>query len=123
MRASPGSKRSITSPSATRSQRRPSFGGIFNVIGSSSATLKGSRYVWSTSRRGGALGVDVHGVERLARGHEQAVPLWAAETEVAAHFRQTNPADEPSVRRPDGDAAIADRASGIARAPQIAVQI
>src|SRR5690349_15374829 len=32
MRPSPGSKRSITSPSATRSQRRPSLDGIFTDI-------------------------------------------------------------------------------------------
>src|SRR5207302_10669086 len=34
MRPSPGSNRSITSPSATRSQRRPGFGGMSSGISS-----------------------------------------------------------------------------------------
>src|SRR6202165_157305 len=65
----------------------------------------------------------IHGVERLARGHEQAVALGAAETDVAAHFGQANPADQLAVRRPYRHAAIADVAAGIARGPDIAVDV
>src|ERR1700689_47341 len=44
--------------------------------------------VTSTNMR--ALGFDVDRIERLARGHEQAVSLFAAETEIGTAFRQTN---------------------------------
>src|SRR5438105_15947084 len=70
-----------------------------------------------------ALRGGIHGVERLARGHEQAVALGAAEADVAAHLGQADPADELAVRRPYRHAAIAHLAPGIARDPDIAVDI
>src|SRR6266568_6116725 len=77
-----------------------------------------NRSAWSCALRGG-----IHGVERLARRHEQAVALGAAEADVAAHLGQADPADELAVRRPNRHAAIADVAAGIARGPDVAVDI
>src|SRR6266700_556929 len=73
--------------------------------------------------RSGALRVDVDGVERLAGGHEQAVPLRPTEADVAADLRQPYTADQLAFRRPDGHAAISDIAPGIAGDPDIAVDI
>src|SRR5438132_14087478 len=70
-----------------------------------------------------ALRGGIHGIERLARGHEQAIALGAAETDVAAHLGQADPADQLAVRRPHRHTAIADVAAGIARGPDIAVDI
>ena len=44
-----------------------------------------------------ALGFDIDHVERLARGHEQAVSLLAAEAEIGAALRQTNLTDPLAV--------------------------
>src|SRR6266446_10279429 len=71
----------------------------------------------------GALGGGVDGVERLARGHEQAVALGAAEADVAAHLGQADAADQLAGRRPYRHAAIAHGAAGIAGGPDIAVDI
>src|SRR5207253_1459350 len=70
-----------------------------------------------------ALRGGIHGVERLARGHEQAVALGAAEADVAAHLGQADATDELAGRGPHRDAAIADVATGIARGPDIAVDV
>src|SRR6202790_5220423 len=70
-----------------------------------------------------ALRGGIHGVERLARGHEQAVALGAAEADVAAHLGQADAAEELAVRRPYRHAAIAHGTAGIARAPDIAVDV
>jgi hypothetical protein len=43
---------------------------------------------------------EIDRVERLARGHEQPVALWAAEADVAADLRQTDAADQLALRRP-----------------------
>src|ERR1700681_2988092 len=67
------------------------------------------------SARSCALRGGIHGVERLARGHEQAVALGAAEADVAAHLGQADPADQLAGRRPHRYAAIADVTAGIAR--------
>src|SRR5438552_5028367 len=75
------------------------------------------------STRPGALRRGIHGVERLARGHEQAVTLGAAEADVAAHLGQADPADQLAGRVPHRHAAIADMAPGIARGPDVAVDI
>jgi hypothetical protein len=69
------------------------------------------------------LGGGIHGVERLARDHEQAVALGAAKADVAAHLRQADPADQLAFRRPYRHATIADVAAGIARDPEIAIDI
>src|ERR1700676_2991595 len=76
------------------------------------------RLAGSCALRGG-----IHGVERLARGHDQAVALGAAEADVAAHFGQADPADELAIRRPYRHTAIAHVAAGITRGPEIAVDI
>src|SRR3982751_718854 len=77
----------------------------------------------NASARSGALRCRVHGVERLARGHEQAVALRATESDVAADLGQADTAEQLAFRRPHGDAAIADGAAGIARAPDIALDV
>src|SRR6202163_5160044 len=75
------------------------------------------------SARPCALRGGIHGVERLARGHEQAVALGAAKADVAAHLGQADPADELAIRRPYRHTAIAHVAAGITRGPEIAVDI
>src|ERR1700676_4244783 len=75
------------------------------------------------SARSCALRGGIHGVEGLARGHEQAVALGAAEADVAAHLGQADPADELAIRRPYRHTAIAHMAAGTARGPDIAVDI
>src|SRR5215510_1060691 len=70
-----------------------------------------------------ALRCRVHGIERLACGHEQTVALGAAEADVAADFRQTDAADQFAVRRPDRNTAIADGAAGVAGCPEVAVDV
>src|SRR5262249_47529269 len=73
--------------------------------------------------RRGTLRGRVDGVKGLARGHEQPIALRPTEADVAANLRNSNAADELAFGVPDGDAAVADRASGIARAPQVAVDV
>src|SRR6202022_1344288 len=51
------------------------------------------------------------------------VALGAAEADVAAHFGQPDPAEEFALRRPYRHAAIADVAAGIARGPDVAVDV
>src|SRR2546425_10076395 len=55
------------------------------------------------------LRVDVERIQRLARGHEEAVTLRALEKEVAADPTEPDDGDEPRVRRPDGPAAVGAR--------------
>src|SRR5580704_12088771 len=70
-----------------------------------------------------ALGRGIYRVDRLARRHEQAVALGAAEADVAAHLGQPNAPEKLAVRRPYGHAIIADVPAGIAGGPEIAVDI
>src|SRR5258708_2852009 len=65
---------------------------------------------------------DRDGIERLARGHEQAVALLAAEGEIGAGLGQEDLADPLAIRREDLHAVIAG--SHPARAdPDIAVDV
>jgi hypothetical protein len=73
-----------------------------------------SRRVRKYSTRRGSLRGDVDRVERLARRHEQAVALGAAEAKIGADLGQPNTADELARRRPYRHAAIAHSATGIA---------
>src|SRR3954451_15154868 len=75
------------------------------------------------SARSGALRGRVHGIERLARRHEQAIALRAAEADVTAHFGQPDAAEQLALRRPRRHAAVADGAAGIAGGPDIAVDV
>src|SRR5829696_10043456 len=75
----------------------------------------------SRSARSCALRSRIHGVDRLTRGHEQAVALGAAEGDVAAHLGQADAAEQLAFRRPYRHAAIADVAAGIACGPDIPV--
>src|SRR5207249_2228087 len=50
---------------------------------------------------------DVHGIERLAGGHEQAVALFATEAKVGANFWQHDHSDTLAVRRENMNAIIA----------------
>src|SRR5881394_2240932 len=70
-----------------------------------------------------ALRRGIDGIERLARGHEQAVTLGAAEADVATHLRQTDAAEQLALRRPHRHAAITHRTPGVARTPDVAVDI
>src|SRR2546430_16324991 len=54
-----------------------------------------------------ALRCRVDGVERLARGHEQAVGLGGAQTDGAADFPPTGAAAQISVPRPDPGTPVA----------------
>src|SRR5258708_31976589 len=71
---------------------------------------------WARALRGG-----IHRVERLARGHEQAVALGAAEADVAAHLGQADAADQLGGPRPHPHAVIADVAAGTSRGPDISL--
>src|SRR5262249_32171387 len=75
----------------------------------------------SAGRR--SLRVHVYGVERLARGHEQAIALGTAEADVAADLGQADAPDQFALRRPYRDAAVADRATGVARRPYVAEDV
>src|SRR5271170_7317154 len=75
------------------------------------------------SARSCALRAGIHSVERLARGHEQAVALGAAEADVGTHLGQADAADQRAFRRPYRHAVIADVAAGVARGPDIAVDV
>src|SRR5262245_6485750 len=67
------------------------------------------------------LGLDIKGVDRLARGHEQAVALLATETHVGAALGQQDAADHRAVGRVDGDPVLS-RAAGPG-APDVAVRV
>src|SRR5258708_1730074 len=81
------------------------------------------RRIEGSSTRSCALRCRIHGVERLARGHEQAVTLGASEADVATHLRQADAADQLAFRRPHRHAAVTDRTPGIARTPDVAANI
>src|SRR5947208_15272769 len=66
-----------------------------------------------------AFGVDVDGVERLARRHEQPVPLDPTEAQIGAALRQRDAADHLAVRGKH-DAAV-EAPPAAPPAPQIAV--
>src|SRR5580692_9863144 len=69
-----------------------------------------------------ALGIHIECVDRLARRHEQAVALQAAEADIGAALGQSDAADRLAIRRKDHDAVE----FGIAHAPtapQIAVDV
>src|SRR5262245_5820899 len=53
------------------------------------------------------LCLDVHRVQRLAAGHEQAIAFRAAEADVAANLRQQDQADAGAVRGEDMNPVIA----------------
>src|SRR4029434_4435587 len=82
---------------------------------------------WRVHRVGGAsaaqdpLGLDIEGIHRLARRHEQPVALRAAETHVGAALRQQDAADHRAVGGVDGDPVL-----GLAAgpgAPEVAVRV
>src|SRR5262245_55143364 len=99
-------------------EARPPAGDAGAQAGASFASSNSERLA-----RPRALRSRVHGVERLACGHEQAVAFGAAEADVAADFRQTDAADQLAVRRPDRDTAVADGATGVAGCPEVAVDV
>src|SRR5579872_4418699 len=75
----------------------------------------------SSSAADRAFGVDVDGVERLARRHEQPVSLDPAEAQIGAAFGQGDAADHLAVRG-DYDHSVQPLA-GAPAAPQIAMDI
>src|SRR5205085_9820562 len=68
-----------------------------------------------------AFGVDVHGVERLARRHEEAVALDPAEAQIGAALRQQDASDHRAIRREDRDAVMPGASAPAA--PKIALHI
>src|SRR5713226_7341717 len=78
--------------------------------------------LWGLTGRG-ALRRGVGRVERLARGHEQAIALGTTEAHVAADLGQPDAPDELALRRPHRHPAVAHAAAGVAGAPQIAIHI
>src|SRR5262249_36843317 len=71
---------------------------------------------WPTSGDSRSLRFEIDRVERLARGHEQAVPLRAAEADVRAVLRQPDHADRLAGRRDDQHAGARAR-------PDVAVDV
>ena len=69
-----------------------------------------------------AFGLDIHGVQTHAAGHEEAVFLLSAKAEVGTHFGQVNFANEVAVGRENFDAVIFGIAPARA-APQVAVHV
>src|ERR1700732_188839 len=74
------------------------------------------------SRHLRTLGLTVNGVERLARRHEQAIPLGAAEAEVCARFWKMNLADQRAVRR-ENVHSVVSFSSPASSGPDVAVHI
>src|SRR5205085_5601760 len=62
-------------------------------------------------------------VERLASRHEQPIALGSAEADVAADLREPDAPDQLAGGIPDRHPAIADGATGVARAPEVALDI
>src|SRR5688572_29160558 len=75
------------------------------------------------SARASSLCGGVVRVQRRARGHEQAVALRPAKRDVAYDFGDANAAPQSAVRAPDRDTAVPDIAAGVARRPDIAIDI
>ena len=69
-----------------------------------------------------ALRLDVHGVERLAGGHEQAVAFLTAETDVGADFRQQDHPDALAFGRKNVHAVVAV-ARPARRGPEVAIDV
>src|SRR5262245_9181400 len=70
-----------------------------------------------------SLRSNVERVDRLTRGHEETISFWAAEGDVAAHFRNADSPKQLAGGIPDGRAAVSERASRIARSPHIALDV
>jgi hypothetical protein len=69
------------------------------------------------------LGPDINRIERLAGSHEQPIALGAAKAQVGSGLRQPDPADQLALWGPYGHPAIAEVAAGVARYPEIAIDI
>src|SRR5262245_8831508 len=107
----------MTSPSSSESvaERSPS--------GSDPRTpLNLVAHDWGGSPAGDALGIDVERIDRVARGHEQAVAVAAAEADVGAALRERDEADRLAVGVEHLD-AVKTGAPHAPAAPQIAVDI
>src|SRR4029077_801201 len=71
----------------------------------------------SQSAGSGALRRDLEHIERLARGPEEGIALWAAKTQIGAHFRKPNAADQLACGVEHEYPGVAERRTGAA--PQI----
>src|SRR5262249_56255899 len=67
------------------------------------------------------LGLDIEGIDRLARGHEQAVALQATETHVGTALGQQDAADHRAVGRVDGNPVL--RLAARPGAPEVAIRV
>src|SRR5437588_12233600 len=100
---SPSSSHSSTEPGARPSFRRTTAGieicpcaVSFECASAMLAYYHGNA---TDLRDVGAGRLHVHGVQRLAGGHEEPVALRAAEADVRARLRQANHPDAIAVRR------------------------
>src|SRR5215469_8013239 len=69
------------------------------------------------------LGGRIHSVERLTRRHEQSIALRPAEADIATDLWETDSADKLAFRVPHSHATISDVAPGVARAPDVALDV
>src|SRR5262245_20107462 len=92
-------------------------------VAEDAAGLTNARSVGRRLTGRGPLGGGVHGVERLAPRHEQAIPLGSAEADVADDLGDPDAPDELPLGCPDGHAAVPHGPPGVARAPQVAVDV
>src|ERR1700730_14779183 len=72
---------------------------------------------------GSPLRVDVERVERLAGGHEQPVAFRTTKAHIGGDLRQMDAADQLGLRVPHRHSIVPDGTAGVARAPQIAVDV
>src|SRR5450830_592126 len=76
----------------------------------------------------GAACLDIHGIQRMAAGHEQAIFLGAAEDQIRTTFRQVDMGDGLALRVEDAHAVEvgwinAERAIAAPATPQVAIGI
>src|SRR5215468_8387056 len=88
-------------------------------VGLSDSVSRSARRRATRSPRRRPLGSGIDRVKRLACDHEQPVAFGATEGDVATYLGQPNPTEQLARWAPDRDTAVADRAAGIACAPEI----
>src|SRR5262245_18618771 len=98
-------------PAATRTRASRRVIGDRSTIPTAEMALRSLKFRASARRRSLRAGVDR--VDRLAAGHEQAVPLGAAEADVAGDFGDADAAEQLARGVPYRHAAVADGSAGV----------
>src|SRR5690606_36602580 len=80
-------------PGLPGTQTRPSRVPAMPSSGRTASALKAIFIELPISRSLRAVGADIHSIKRRGRGDEEAVPLLAAEGQVAHHFGQLDAAE------------------------------